>query len=35
MTLYLHTMLPVAYPEATLRFFTLIGLSETRQIEND
>lgn len=27
---YLHTMLRVADPEAAVRFFTLLGLKETR-----
>lgn len=32
---YLHTMLRVADPEATIRFFELLGLRETRRIENE
>ncbi|QXT35917.1 VOC family protein [Sphingomonas sanguinis] len=32
---YLHTMLRVADPQATLRFFELLGLRETRRIENE
>lgn len=35
MTRYLHTMIRVTEPEATIRFFNLIGLSETRRIENE
>lgn len=35
MTRYLHTMIRVTDPEATIRFFNLIGLSETRRIENE
>ena len=31
---YLHTMLRVADPEAAVRFFTLLGLKETRRMEN-
>ncbi len=31
---YLHTMVRVADPDAAVRFFTLLGLSETRRIEN-
>ena len=31
---YLHTMLRVADPEAAIRFFTLLGLKETRRMEN-
>ena len=30
----LHTMLRVADPEAAIRFFTLLGLKETRRMEN-
>ncbi|HEX2582190.1 MAG TPA: VOC family protein [Dongiaceae bacterium] len=35
MTRYAHTMLRIADPEATIRFFYLIGLRETRRIENE
>ncbi|PLK70287.1 lactoylglutathione lyase [Rhizobium sp. TH135] len=35
MTRYLHTMIRVTEPEATIRFFNLIGLTETRRIENE
>ena len=35
MTRYLHTMIRVTDPEATIRFFNLIGLAETRRIENE
>jgi lactoylglutathione lyase len=35
MTRYLHTMIRVTDPEATVRFFNLIGLAETRRIENE
>lgn len=35
MTRFLHTMIRVTDPEATIRFFNLIGLSETRRIENE
>jgi lactoylglutathione lyase len=31
---YLHTMVRVADPQATVRFFELLGLQETRRIEN-
>jgi lactoylglutathione lyase len=31
---YLHTMLRVADPDATVRFFELLGLKERRRIEN-
>ena len=31
---YLHTMLRVADPEAAIRFFTLLGLKETRRMES-
>ena len=34
MTKYLHTMIRVTDPEATIRFFELIGLKETRRIES-
>jgi len=32
---YLHTMIRVADPDATVRFFELLGLKETRRIKND
>lgn len=32
---YLHTMIRVTDPEATLRFFELIGLKETRRFSNE
>lgn len=32
---YLHTMLRVSDPEATLRFFGLLGLRELRRIDNE
>lgn len=35
MTKYLHTMIRVTDPEATVRFFELIGLKETRRFSND
>ena len=31
---YLHTMIRVSDPDATIRFFALLGLSEVRRIEN-
>ncbi|MBW8784554.1 MAG: lactoylglutathione lyase, partial [Novosphingobium sp.] len=31
MTKYLHTMIRVSDPAATIRFFELIGLSEVRR----
>jgi lactoylglutathione lyase len=31
---YLHTMIRVADPDATIRFFELLGLQEVRRIEN-
>ncbi|MET0250552.1 MAG: VOC family protein [Novosphingobium sp.] len=34
MTRYLHTMIRVSDPEATLRFFSLIGLDEVRRTES-
>ncbi|ATQ68716.1 MULTISPECIES: VOC family protein [Methylosinus] len=34
MTRYLHTMIRVGDPEATIRFFELLGLKETRRMEN-
>jgi lactoylglutathione lyase len=35
MTRYLHTMIRVTDPKVTIRFFNLIGLTETRRIENE
>jgi lactoylglutathione lyase len=32
---YLHTMLRVSDPEATLRFFELLGLRELRRFDNE
>ena len=32
---YLHTMIRVTDPDATIRFFELLGLKETRRIENE
>ena len=32
---YLHTMIRVADPDATLRFFELLGLKEVRRMENE
>ena len=32
---YLHTMIRVSDPEATIRFFTLLGLREVRRMENE
>jgi lactoylglutathione lyase len=32
---YLHTMLRVADPDATVRFFSLLGLEEVRRYDND
>jgi lactoylglutathione lyase len=32
---YLHTMIRVSDPEATIRFFELIGLREVRRTENE
>jgi len=34
-TKYLHTMIRVSDPEATIRFFELIGLNETHRYENE
>lgn len=34
MTRYLHTMIRVTDPEATIRFFALIGLEEVRRHDN-
>ena len=35
MTQYLHTMIRVTDPEATVRFFKLIGLEEVRRFDNE
>jgi lactoylglutathione lyase len=32
---YLHTMIRISDPEATLRFFSLLGLREVRRIDNE
>lgn len=32
---YLHTMIRVADPDATIRFFNLLGLKEVRRMENE
>jgi lactoylglutathione lyase len=32
---YLHTMIRVSDPEATVRFFNLLGLREVRRIDNE
>lgn len=32
---YLHTMIRVSDPEATIRFFSLLGLNEVRRMENE
>jgi lactoylglutathione lyase len=32
---YLHTMIRVSDPEATIRFFNLLGLREVRRMENE
>ncbi len=32
---YLHTMIRVTDPDATIRFFELLGLKETRRMENE
>jgi lactoylglutathione lyase len=32
---YLHTMIRVADPEATLRFFDLLGLKQVRRMDNE
>ena len=32
---YLHTMIRVSDPDATIRFFELLGLREVRRMEND
>lgn len=35
MTKYLHTMIRVSDPEATVKFFELIGLQEVRRFDNE
>lgn len=35
MTRYLHTMIRVTDPDATIRFFELIGLKEVRRFSNE
>jgi lactoylglutathione lyase len=35
MVKYLHTMIRITDPEATLGFFKLLGLEETRRMENE
>lgn len=35
MTRYLHTMIRVTDPDATIRFFDMIGLKETRRFSNE
>ncbi len=35
MTSYLHTMIRVSDPQATIAFFELIGLKEVRRIDNE
>lgn len=35
MTKYLHTMIRVTDPDATVRFFNLIGLEEVRRFDNE
>ena len=35
MTKYLHTMIRVTNPEATVAFFKLIGVEETRRFDNE
>ncbi|HEX8446866.1 MAG TPA: VOC family protein [Sphingomonas sp.] len=32
---YLHTMIRVSDPDATIRFFNLLGLTEVRRMENE
>jgi len=32
---YLHTMIRVSDPDATLRFFSLLGLEEVRRMDNE
>jgi len=34
-TKYLHTMIRVSDPEATIRFFELLGLREVRRMDNE
>jgi lactoylglutathione lyase len=34
-TKYLHTMIRVSDPDATIRFFELLGLREVRRMENE
>ncbi|WP_375403052.1 VOC family protein [uncultured Sphingomonas sp.] len=33
--IYLHTMIRVSDPDATIRFFELLGLKEVRRMENE
>ena len=33
--LYLHTMLRVSDPDASVRFFELLGLKEARRMESE
>ncbi|WP_375429014.1 VOC family protein [uncultured Sphingomonas sp.] len=33
--IYLHTMIRVTNPDATIRFFELLGLQEVRRMENE
>lgn len=35
MTKYLHTMIRVSDPDATIRFFELLGLREVRRFDNE
>ena len=35
MSRYLHTMIRVSDPDATIRFFELLGLREVRRMENE
>ncbi len=35
MTRYLHTMIRVTDPDATIAFFAMLGLSEVRRMDND
>ena len=35
MTKFLHTMIRISDPEATVNFFKLLGLEEVRRMEND
>ncbi len=35
MTHYLHTMIRVSDPDATVRFFTLIGMEEVRRFDSE